>query len=173
MIYISEPHLRLILSNINPNDALYQATNGNYLVLTVIIEVVVIILIFLTLYFYLYLLFHNLIISRNLKTKQIIFKVYFHLPKRLFMKQMSEILLPLENIKSLQITYEPYRSFSTTGIRQEEAPFITISSDSWQGNEKLLKRLSSRAVEGRMRLFGFDDSDILNKIIELFIDFAV
>ncbi len=175
LIYITEPMVQLILTNLKPNTALYQDPNIGAIFIALLISFGAIFLTFLTLCLALYLLSVNLIISIDPETKQILFKRYYLFPIRIFLKQKSVIILPIENIKTLQITFEPYSSFSMDGVQQREEPFITIKSDSWQGNKKLLKKLSSRAYphEGRIKLFGFYDVDVLNDIKTFLVDCTV
>ena len=106
--------------------------------------------------------------------KKIKYKRKLVKPLKLIWKGKAEIILPIENIKSMDITMEPFKVINYHGTKPEERelPFLTMTINKWEGDEKLLKKMTSKKEKERIKVISNKNIEVLNKMKELLVNYA-
>ena len=174
LIYLADPITTFVLSNFKPHGVIFKNPDTLALMLFVSMVGTFIIYCLAIIFFMIMETLHNTSIILDPMTKEIKYKRHLRKPLKIFGRKIEEITLPLENIESLELTMQQYKALSYYGTKpiEEQAPMITISTNNWIGNEKLLSSLKAQKTKEKLKVIGNTDFTGLNEIMQLLVEYA-
>ena len=179
MIYLVEPITLLVLTHLNVNSIVYKNDAIVELILYTFMIDVFIFLALALLYLFIRELAHNTFTIIDPMTKKIKYTRYVSGPLKIIWRGEAEGTLPIEDLESLEVTMQQYKVVPT-GLNNysrkpevRELPVIAIPTKNWEGDEKLLLKLTSKRSRDRINILSNSDTNVLEQVKTLLVDYAI